>query len=110
MHDPPDPSWPAYHLHASRVAFACTPLATLGYYVVSNTVAWASSVPPHAYAKTLAGWWQSQTVGLPGFVPSYLFLRNALVGDLLFTLAFVALVVWFPKSQDSLLNPAKTPL
>ncbi len=60
---------------------------TLIFYVVSNTGAWLSQP---GYAKTLAGWWQSQTFGLPGFVPSILFLRNSLVGDLFFTGVFVA--------------------
>jgi hypothetical protein len=52
------------------------------FYLLSNTGAWFASP---GYAKTLAGWWQSQTVGLAPFPPSYLFLRNSLVGDLFFT-------------------------
>ena len=85
----------------SGIALAMTPAMTLGFYVIMNTVAWLSSTPPFAYAKTLAGWWQSQTVGLPipGAPPSYFFLRNALIGDLLFTVLFVCLVVWLPSSR-----------
>ena len=80
---------------------ALAPCASLAFYGVMNTVAWATSHPPFAYAKTFAGWWQSQTLGLPipGAPPSYLFLRNALMGDLLFTGLFVALVVWIPNSR-----------
>ncbi|MFT4550407.1 MAG: hypothetical protein ACI8XO_000761 [Verrucomicrobiales bacterium] len=60
---------------------------TFLFYLLSNTGAWLSSP---AYAKTLTGWFQSQTVGTPGFPASYLFLRNSLVGDLFFTGVFVA--------------------
>jgi hypothetical protein len=56
-----------------------TMLASLTHYVVLNTWSWAVSP---LYAPTLAGWWQSQTIGIAGFPPSYLFLRNALVADL----------------------------
>ena len=98
------------HLRPSRWVFLWTPLASLIFYAVSNTLAWAVSSGIFAYTKTLAGWWQSQTVGLPGFMPSYLFLRNALIGDLIFSAAFVALVVCLPKTRDSLLNPAENPL
>mgnify|MGYP007101542251 CR=1 FL=1 len=94
----------------SRLAFVWTPLGSLIFYALSNTFAWAVSSGAFAYSKTFAGWWQSQTVGLPGFPPSYLFLRNALIGDLAFTSAFVLLVVCLPKSRHSLLNPAENPL
>ena len=91
------------------VALAVTPAMTLAFYTIMNTVAWLTSAPPFAYAKTLAGWWQSQTVGLPipGAPPSYFFLRNALIGDLLFTVLFVGLVVWLPtyrRTPDSALK------
>lgn len=56
-----------------------TMVATFGHYVVLNTWSWAVSP---LYAPSLAGWWQSQTIGIAGFPPSYLFLRNALVADL----------------------------
>lgn len=60
---------------------------TLVFYILSNTGAWLASP---GYAKTLAGWWQSQTIGLAPFPPSYLFLRNGLAGDLFFTGLFAA--------------------
>ncbi|MDA7525871.1 hypothetical protein N8525_01795 [Verrucomicrobiales bacterium] len=92
-----------------RTALALTPAMTLAFYVIMNTVAWLTSVAPFAYAKTVAGWWQSQTVGLPipGAPPSYFFLRNALIGDLLFTVLFVGLVVCLPsyrRTTDSALK------
>ena len=58
---------------------------TFIFYILSNTGAWLASP---GYAKTLAGWWQSQTVGLAPFPPSFLFLRNSLAADLIFTALF----------------------
>jgi hypothetical protein len=78
---------------------------TFIFYLLSNTGAWFASP---GYAKTLAGWWQSQTVGLAPFPPSYLFLRNSLVGDLCFTALFAACFAFAahkahsPSSADQL--------
>jgi hypothetical protein len=84
-------------------ALALTPCASLGFYVFMNTVSWATSPAPWAYAKTLAGWWQSQTVGLPipGAPPSILFLRNAMIGDLVFSLLFITLILWLPQRRSA---------
>jgi len=60
---------------------------TFLFYILSNTGSWLTEP---GYAKSFAGWWQSQTIGLPGWAPSILFLRNSLVGDLFFTGVFVA--------------------
>lgn len=57
------------------------------FYLLSNTGAWFGNP---GYAQNLAGWWQSMTIGVPGYAPSWIFFRNALIGDLLFTLLFVA--------------------
>lgn len=59
------------------------------FYLVTNTMSWMSQP---AYAKNLAGWMQALTVGEPGFAPTYLFFRNSVVSDLLFTVLFVACV------------------
>jgi hypothetical protein len=72
-------------------------LAALGssllFYLVTNTVAWYFDAPiPLSipiYPKTLAGWLRALTVGHPGFPPTYLFLRNSVVSDLLFTSLFL---------------------
>ena len=54
-------------------------LSSVLFYVVANTFAWAAYP---GYAKTLTGWWQSQTIGLPEFSPpAWVFLRNAIIGD-----------------------------
>ena len=59
------------------------------FYAASNGFAWAGSAQ---YPQTLAGLWQALTVGLPGFPPSYVFFRNELVSDALYSMVFVACV------------------
>ena len=62
---------------------------SLFFYLVSNTGAWLSTPE---YAKSLAGWLQAQTTGLPGFPPAWTFLRASLLSDLLFTGLFILAV------------------
>jgi hypothetical protein len=59
--------------------------SSLLFYVITNTDAWRHD--PH-YVQTAAGWWQALTVGRPEFAPTYMFFRNTLVSDLLFTGVF----------------------
>ena len=67
--------------------------SSIFFYLVTNTIDWYFDAPvPLAvalYAKTFAGWLQALTVGHPGFPATYLFLRNTLLSDLLFTTLFV---------------------
>ena len=42
------------------------------------------------YAKTLAGWVQAMTTGLPGLPPTFWFLRNSLLSDLAFSCLLLA--------------------
>lgn len=65
-----------------------TLLCSVLFYLAANTYAWIT-LP--AYPQTLAGWWQCQTIGLPGFAPSWTFLRNALIGDTVWCLLAVPL-------------------
>ncbi|MCB1208192.1 MAG: hypothetical protein KDK97_02635 [Verrucomicrobiales bacterium] len=58
-----------------------TVLCSLGFYVVTNTFSW---ITDPTYAKTAMGWWQALTIGVPGFPPTWTFLRNALLGDTFF--------------------------
>lgn len=55
---------------------------SLGFYLVTNTLSWML-IPE--YAKSVSGWLQALTVGLPGFPPTWTFLRNSLVSDLGFS-------------------------
>jgi hypothetical protein len=56
------------------------------FYVVSNTASWFYDP---GYAKTLAGWLQALTTGLPGYPPTWEFFRNTLLSGGLFTSLFV---------------------
>ena len=58
------------------------------FYVITNAVAWLSDP---GYAKNFAGLVQALTVGLPQYsaTPSWMFFRNSLLSDLLFTFVFV---------------------
>ena len=58
------------------------------FYVITNTFSWLSDP---GYAKNLGGLIQALTVGLPQYsaTPSWMFFRNSLISDLLFTLLFV---------------------
>jgi hypothetical protein len=64
--------------------------ASLIFYCVTNTVSW---IFDPGYPKTLAGFVQAQTVGLPvygGSTPTWMFFRNTAISDFLFTAFFVA--------------------
>jgi len=56
------------------------------FYLVTNTVSWFTDP---GYARTAAAWLQSLTVGLPGYAPTWIFLRNSLASDLLFAGVFL---------------------
>jgi hypothetical protein len=75
------------------------------FYLATNTTAWW--VEP-AYAKSVAGWWQAMTVGLPQYAPTLLFFRNTLTSDLLFTGIFVLTMesLALRRHEPSLLAPA----
>ena len=65
---------------------AGTLVASVIFYLVTNTGCWLGNI---AYPLNFAGWLQALTVGLPGYPPTWSFLRNSLVSDLLFTALFV---------------------
>src|SRR5437879_1793204 len=58
------------------------------FYVITNAFSWLSDP---GYAKNFAGLVQALTVGLPQYsaTPSWMFFRNSIISDLLFTLLFV---------------------
>jgi hypothetical protein len=68
-------------------------ICSVVFYVATNTYSWFyDSFIVHlsgGYAPTLLGWWQSNTTGMPGYPPSWLFLRNAAAGDLFFALVLL---------------------
>jgi hypothetical protein len=58
------------------------------FYLITNTFSWVSDP---GYTKNFAGLIQSLTVGLPQYsaTPTWMFFRNSLVSDLVFTCLFV---------------------
>jgi hypothetical protein len=67
-------------LFSSTLAGSCL------FYLITNTATWMSTPD---YAKTMPGWWQALTIGVPGFPPTLFFFRNTLLSDLFFTALFV---------------------
>jgi Family of unknown function (DUF6580) len=63
-------------------------VASTIFYAVTNAFSWLTDP---GYAKNFAGLVQSLTVGLPQYsaTPTWMFFRNSLISDLLFTLLFV---------------------
>jgi hypothetical protein len=66
-------------------------VASLIFYVITNAVSW---IYDPGYAKNFPGLVQSLTVGLPQYsaTPSWMFFRNSVISDLLFTLLFVVCI------------------
>lgn len=58
------------------------------FYAITNAFSWLSDP---GYAKNLGGLIQALTVGLPQYsaTPSWMFFRNSIISDFLFTLLFV---------------------
>ena len=55
------------------------------FYIVTNT---AAMFYDPAYAKSLAGWWQAMTIGVPGFPSPPVFGLRMLLGNVVFAAAF----------------------
>ena len=82
--------WLARRRSYGRV-FLGTLLGALLFYLVSNTVSWMANP---AYTKTIVGWVQALTVGLPGFPPTWVFGLKSLLGTGLFTGLFAGAMKW----------------
>jgi len=61
-------------------------LGAIIFYLVTNTASWIYNP---GYPKTLAGWFQALTRGLPEYPPTWTFFRNTLMSGGLFTGLFV---------------------
>jgi hypothetical protein len=64
-------------------------VGTLLFYVITNTMSFWQDP---GYVKSLSGWIQALTTGIPGYPPTYLFLFKSIGGDLFFT-GLIALFV-----------------
>jgi hypothetical protein len=66
------------------------------FYLITNTFAWL--IQP--YPKTLAGWIQAMTTGLPGYPQTWEFFRNTLGSGGLFTGLFAAAMKLAESSEE----------
>jgi len=57
-------------------------LGAVLFYLVTNTAAWLQNP---GYTKTLSGWLQALTTGIPGYPPTWLFFWKTLLSGGLFT-------------------------
>jgi hypothetical protein len=75
-------------------------VASIIFYVVTNTVSW---VFDPGYVKNLGGLLQALTVGLPAYsaTPTWMFFRNSILSDLLFTGLFVLCMKWGRSSEPA---------
>ena len=73
-------------------------VGSLLLYLVANTFSWLSDP---GYVKNFAGFIQAQTLGLPAYsaTPAWMFLRNSMISDLIFTSLFVLCVHLAPNSE-----------
>ncbi|HSH38267.1 MAG TPA: DUF6580 family putative transport protein [Chthoniobacterales bacterium] len=71
-----------------KTMLAASLAGSLLLYLIANTFSWLSDP---GYTENFAGFIQAQTVGLPAYssTPTWMFLRNSMLGDLLFTSLFV---------------------
>ena len=79
--------------------------SSLIFYLLTNSVSWGTNL---AYDKTPGGWWQALTVGLPGFPPTWTFLRASVISDLLFTALFVVGIEWSARRHPGKVRPVLT--
>ena len=78
-------------------------LCSAVFYLVTNTVSWAGNA---AYAKSLTGWMQALTTGLPGYLPTWTFFRASFFSDL----GFSALLMLAFNAEARVRDQATLPL
>ena len=94
--------------HASfKTLLPASIAASVIFYVVTNAVSWLFDP---GYAKNFAGLIQALTVGLPAYsgTPTWMFFRNTVVSDLLFTGLFILCMHW-GRATDPARAPAALP-
>jgi hypothetical protein len=69
------------------VMLAASLVASAVFFVLTNSASWLTDP---GYEKTLSGWSQSLTTGLPGFPPTLTFFKHTVASDLIFTALFLA--------------------
>ncbi len=77
--------WLLRHHRSLLPMFGGSVAAAVLFYAVSNLGSWFL-LP---YPRTWEGFWQAQTIGLAGFVPAWVFLKNSILANLAFTALFL---------------------
>ena len=80
--------------------------ASVIFYVITNAVSWLFDP---GYVKNFAGVIQALTVGLPQYsaTPSWMFFRNSVVSDLLFTGLFILCFHWGRATEPARVTSAE---
>jgi hypothetical protein len=73
-------------------------LGALIFYVITNIASWLFDP---GYPKTLTGLLQALTVGLPGYPPTWLFLKNTLISGGLFTGLFAGVMKMSEAAEEA---------
>lgn len=84
-------------------------LGAILFYLITNTASWISDP---GYAKTIAGWIQALTTGLPGYPPTWEFFRNTLMSGGIFSALFVGamkLTAESPQEKEAGARPDEEP-
>src|SRR5438874_774779 len=71
-------------------------LGAVLFYFVTNTAAWLQNPE---YARTIAGWIQALTTGIPGYPPTWMFFWKTLLSTGLFTGLFVGAMKLSEKAE-----------
>jgi hypothetical protein len=76
------------HRASLKILLPASIVGSTVFYAITNAFSWLSDP---GYAKNFAGLIQALTLGLPEYstTPSWMFFRNSLMSDLIFTLLFV---------------------
>lgn len=73
-------------------------VGALLFYLVTNTASWMFDP---GYPKTLSGLFQALTTGLPGYPPTWLFLKNTLLSGGLFTGLFAGVMKMTEAAEEA---------
>jgi hypothetical protein len=87
-------AWGGWLLRESKrtpVMLGASVLSSAVFFVLTNSASWLTDP---GYEKTLAGWSQSLTTGLPGYPPTITFFKHTVISDLLFTALFLGCVAY----------------
>lgn len=71
---------------STGLIFAGSLASAVAFYLITNSLSWAFDP---GYTKSLAGFIQALTVGLPQYTPTWAFLRNGLISQAIFSGAFL---------------------